>query len=238
MAPDNSILMEKACIGRQPVGLYDLPGDIEVGPLFTPQSEGYHCFFQAYDRWMDGGYLELTLSDYGCGGCGHWMFGLETRPLDDFVKFLADQEGLKASRELMLQWLEHGRPYVPRYGRIVIGPLLGDLHEYLKTVTFFVDPDRLSILTLGANYYAAPGGVPPVIAPFGSGCMEFLALFDDLEVPQAIIGSTDMAMRRHLPPEIMAFTVTRPMYEDLCRLDEKSFLYKPFLQALKKARGW
>ncbi|MBW1984605.1 MAG: hypothetical protein JRI53_07790, partial [Deltaproteobacteria bacterium] len=52
-----------------------------------------------------------------------------------------------------------------------------------------------------------------------------------------IIGSTDIAMRQYLPPEIMAFTVTKPLFEKLCRLDEKSFLYKPFWQSLKKRRG-
>jgi hypothetical protein len=37
--------------------------------------------------------------------------------------------------------------------------------------------------------------------------------------------------------ERLAFTVTLPMFEQLCRLDEKSFLYKPFLRNLQKARS-
>jgi hypothetical protein len=31
--------------------------------------------------------------------------------------------------------------------------------------------------------------------------------------------------------------VTRPLFESLCQLDERSFLYKPFLARLKKVRG-
>ena len=54
---------------------------------------------------------------------------------------------------------------------------------------------------------------------------------------QAIIGATDIAMRRFLPPELLAFTVTKPMFEQLRGLDEKSFLYKPFRQDLRKERG-
>jgi hypothetical protein len=46
-----------------------------------------------------------------------------------------------------------------------------------------------------------------------------------------------MAMRHHLPPDRIAFTVNKEMYENLCRLDEKSFLAKPFLKVLKNARG-
>jgi hypothetical protein len=66
--------------------------------------------------------------------------------------------------------------------------------------------------------------------------MELLPLFEDLTVPQAIIGATDIAMRRYLPPHILAFTVTKPMYERLCALDERSFLYKQFWGDLRKAR--
>lgn len=70
----------------------------------------------------------------------------------------------------------------------------------------------------------------------GSGCSE-LHPFEDLDIPQAAIGATDIAMRQHLPPDILAFTVTRPMFRQLCELDEHSFLYKPFLQRLREARG-
>lgn len=56
-------------------------------------------------------------------------------------------------------------------------------------------------------------------------------------MPQAIIGATDIAMRQHLPPDILAFTVTKPMFEQLCALDTRSFLHKPFWRNLRKARG-
>ena len=96
--------------------------------------------------------------------------------------------------------------------------------------------DIKSILVIGAHYCSLPGGPPAVIAPFGAGCMELLPLFDDLDRPQAVIGATDVAMRRHLPPDILAFTVTKPLFEQLCAMDEQSFLFKPFLKNLEKAR--
>jgi hypothetical protein len=43
-------------------------------------------------------------------------------------------------------------------------------------------------------------------------------------------------MRKFLPPDIMAFTVTKPLYQRLCSLDEKSFLDKSFWKDLMKAR--
>ena len=90
---------------------------------------------------------------------------------------------------------------------------------------------------LGAQYNNSPGDPPAVIAPFGSGCMELCPLFENLDIPQAMIGSTDIAMRQYLPPDILAFTVTKPMFKQLCELDERSFLYKPFWEDLIKARG-
>jgi len=76
----------------------------------------------------------------------------------------------------------------------------------------------------------------PVIAPFGSGCMQLMPLFKDLQVPQAMIGATDIAMRQYLPHDILAFAVTKPLFEQLCALDENSFLYKPFWERLRKAK--
>jgi len=66
--------------------------------------------------------------------------------------------------------------------------------------------------------------------------MELVPLFEDLNIPQAVIGSTDIAMRHFLLPDILAFTVTKPMFIQLCDLDEKSFLYKQFWKNLRKAR--
>ena len=62
-------------------------------------------------------------------------------------------------------------------------------------------------------------------------------LFEDLGVPQAIVGATDIAMRRYVSPELIAFTVTKPMFEQLCGLDDKSFLHKRFWRNLRQVRA-
>jgi hypothetical protein len=152
------------------------------------------------------------------------------------VTFLVDEEGLKSSHELMRRWIERRGSYRPEHANILIGPLRPGLDEHLKTVTFYVNPDQLAVLILGANYNSGPDDPIPVLALFGSGCSQLLPLFGDVTVPQAIVGATDIAMRQWLPPDTLAFTVTKPMFAQLCALDEKSFLYKPFLQRLQKAR--
>ena len=47
------------------------------------------------------------------------------------------------------------------------------------------------------------------------------APFADLSIPQASIGTTDIAMRQHIPPDILGFTVTKSMFEQLCALDDR-----------------
>jgi hypothetical protein len=44
-------------------------------------------------------------------------------------------------------------------------------------------------------------------------------------------------MRDNLPYDRLAFTVNKALFEDLCRLNDQSFLGKPFLKALKRSRG-
>jgi hypothetical protein len=232
--PDPSRLIERLQIRLPLIGFYDAPDPALFGPLVEPAPG--QCVFCAYGRWLEGKTLHLTKELYGCGGAAGSFFGLQTRPRDEFIKFLADDEGLKASHALMEKWLDVRRTYRAENDHLFIGPLRESAWPFAKTVTFLVDPDKLAALAVGAQYRAAPGDPPPVIAPFGSGCSQ-LVPFPDLAIAQASIGSTDIAMRQHVPPDIMAFVVTRRMFEDLCALDERSFLYKPFLDRLKKARG-
>jgi hypothetical protein len=238
MQPDPTNLLERIGLDIPLIGFYDAPDPSPFAPLVKPGLGKRQCIFTFYNRWMDGATLHITKEDYGCGGAGHWLCGIESRPRQDFVAFLVDDEGLKASHDLMNQWLNHSKPYEQKYPHILIGPLQEGQYEYLRSVTFYVNPDQLSVLVLGAQYNNAPGDPLPVIAPFGSGCSQLVSLFEDLDVPQAIIGATDIAMRQFLPPQVLAFTTTKPLFEQLCALDERSFLYKPFWKRLRKARGF
>ena len=236
MQPDPTNLVKIIGITNPLIGFYDAPDPAPFEPLVMPKTDKHACTFIFFKTWLKGKTLHITKDNFGCNGAGRHLFGIKKRSHEDFVKFLVDDEGLKSSRELMNQWLDHQKPYIPQHPSILIGPLRKDQYEYLKTITFFVNPDQLSGLMLGANYNNAPSDPAAVIAPFGSGCMELISLFPDLTVPQAIIGATDIAMRQFLPPDIFAFTVTKPMFKQLCELDERSFLYKPFWKNLRKVR--
>ncbi|MFC1951299.1 DUF169 domain-containing protein [Chloroflexota bacterium] len=237
MQPGYSNLVKRIGFTTPLIGFYDAPDVSVFEPLVAPSPGKRACVFAFYKSWYSGKTLHLTRDNPGCKGCGTWIFDESNRTRQQYIEFLADEEGLKASHELMGKWLDVSRRYQPQHQDILIGPLKPNQYEYLKSVTFWVNPDQLSLLIIGAHYNNAPGDPTPVLAPFGSGCMELLPLFDDLDIPQSILGATDIAMRSYLPPDMLAFTVTRSMFEQLCALDENSFLYKRFLGDLKKARG-
>ena len=240
MQPDPSFLLASLDIALPPTGLYDAPDPAPFEPLVRPpETKGRGpCVFAFYEQWKRGQTLHLPKDDFRCcGGAARSLSRMETRDREEFLHFLAIEEGLKSSEQLMGEWIDANPGYLQEHPHLFIGPLKPDCFMYLKTVTFWVNPDQMSALTLGAQYHSAPDDPPPVVARFGAGCGQMIAVFDDLNVPQAQIGAIDIAMRDWLPPNILAFTVTRPMFEQLCAFDEKSYLAKPFLGSLKKARG-
>jgi hypothetical protein len=233
--PDPSPIIERLSIEQPLIGFYDAPDAGPFEPLVVPK--GRLCVFKAHKDWLRGKTLHLTKEKHGCGGMH--LLNIEERSREDLVTFLCDEEGLKATHELMDLWLDSAPRYHPRHEHVLIGPLRPSQHEYLRTVTFYVNPDQLSVLSAGAIYYSHPDDLTPVISRFGSGCLQLAPLFDDLEAPQALIGALDQAARADLDPCILAFTVTKPMFELLCRwaADPGSSLHNRFLGTLLRARG-
>jgi hypothetical protein len=235
MKPDPTPLLEIAGIDNPPIGFYDVPDPNPFEPFCTPK----RCIFACYERWTKGESTVLTEGSCGCRGGSYWIGGVAFTTRREFAAGLNEREGFKSSNELMEQWLAHQEPYKIEHRCVVIGPLKEEQYAYLKTITFFVNPDQLSLLLLGTEYHNASVSDHPTFTAFGSGCGQLAALFGDLNsaVPKAIIGATDIAMREHLPPDILALTVNKPMYEQLCGLDENSFLHKSFWKRLRNARG-
>ncbi|HCY83661.1 MAG TPA: hypothetical protein DHV36_00835, partial [Desulfobacteraceae bacterium] len=180
-------------------------------------------------------------TEYGCPGAGYWLSGVQRMPRDAVIGYLFGQEGLKASADTMARWMEAHPPYTPEHQAVVIAPMdtpaAGDHIHRLKTVTFFIRPDQLALLITGAEHRNGSSHVFPVSAIYGSGCGQMLSHFDTFDAPKALLGGTDIAVRKHLPPDLLAFTVTRSMLEQLLNLDEACFLHKTFWTDLKAHRA-
>ena len=234
MNPDPTKLLEATGIESPPIGLYDVSDPRPFEPFAGPT----HCQFACYEDWLRGESVRIARGAATCQGGGYWVGGVEFTARENVTRSLSERDGAKSSDELASQWLENQAPYVMKNEFVVIGPLRDDQYKHLKTVTFYVNPDQLSLLLLGAEYHNASVEDHPVTIAFGSGCGQMAALLGDLETEtaKAVIGATDIGMREHLPPDILAFTVNRPMFRQLCELDEDSFLYKHFWARLRRAR--
>ena len=236
MQPDPTNLLAIAEISNPLIGFYDTPETIG----FEPFADAQDCIFSCYRDWMRGESTclsESNIGNIGCPGAGYWSCNAATMPQEDVAHYLAVQEGLKMSAELMCRWLANRLPYQREHAHIVIAPLREEFYDYLKTITFYVNPDQLSLLITGAEYCNASPTHHPVTAVFGSGCGQLAAVFDDFDRPQGTIGGTDIAMRPYLPRDTLAFTVTKSMFEQLCRLDQSSFLYQSFWAHVKRSRN-
>ena len=235
MQPDPTTILTTLNIHEPLIGLYDAPDPAPFAPLVEPAAPR-ECVFAAFGAWRAGKTLHITEDKHGCGA--PQLLGLQTRSRDEMIRFLVDEEGLRASHELMGQWLDGGAAFAPSNGHVLIGPLKADQYDYLRTVTFYVNADQLAVLITGSSYFSGRAD-PPVTAPFSSGCGQLAAAIGDLEQPRAVIGATDQAMRQHLDRELLAFTATKPMFESLCRWadDPKSSLHNNFLRRTIEARG-
>jgi len=236
MQPDPTVLLSKAGIDLPLIGLYDAPDPAAFEPVIRPPENAHACVFAYYKKWLKGATLHITPDRAGCLGAAHWLCSVVAHSREAYIAFLAEGEGL-STPERMGKWLDAARPYKPEHPHLLIGPLKADQYQYLKSVTFIIGPDQLALMVYGAHYHSSPEEPEALLARFGSGCSQLVSLFDDLDYAQAMIGSTDVAMRRYIPADIVLFSVTKSKFEQLCSLDEKSFLYKSFWQDLRKARG-
>jgi Uncharacterised ArCR, COG2043 len=237
MQPDSKKFCEAIGLETPLIGFYDAPDPAAFEPLVFPKPGSHVCVFAFYSRWLKGETLHVTGEHHGCGGAGRYWCGIEPRNREDMITFLVDEEGLRSSRKIMGQWLDRQETYSPQYDHLFVGPLKPSQYQYLKSITFYITPDQLGMLMLGAYYHHVPGDPSPVLAPFGSGCMQIVPGIEHTDIPQAVVGATDIAMRQFLPPDRIAFTVNKPMFEQICYLDDRSFLSKQFWKNLKKARS-
>jgi len=232
MQPDAKKLMETLGIKTPLIGYYNVPDPQAFGTFAKPGS----CIFDSIDRCFHGEYIHVSPDDFKCVGAGYWMCGVQTLPREKFAYMLAEKEGLKCSADLMDRWLDNQPPFKGEHDHIVVGPLKEDQYDHLKSVTFYVTPDQLACLVTACEYNNAGVNPPPVLAPFASGCGQMAAVIRDFDTPKAIIGATDLGMRKYLPENILAFTVTKSMFQQLCDLDENSFMHKSLWKKLVKAR--
>jgi hypothetical protein len=231
-------LMKKLRLTTPLLAVYDAKVSEAFAPVFEPDAE--ECCFSYYDRWLAGETLVVNKGGPGCKGA-HRALGIEQGAAPAFMAhFLTDGvgapkgEGLRATPEIAQAYLDRGRPPAPESGSVLLGPLRVREWDRVRSVTFLVDPDRLAAITTLAGYWSAEN---VVAAPFGSACSFFWKSFNELEGVQAVIGGTDVAMRRHLPTAVMTLTVAPAHFAKMLTVPDGSFLDRDWWNDLMDVRG-
>jgi hypothetical protein len=228
------------------IAVYDAePGD-EFHPLVI--AKGHACCFAFYKRWLAGetvafvkapGESEFEQPTHGCPGAQRALGLVEEYP-EYMANFLTDGngaptgEGLMASAELAQEFLDRASPPKLSSNAVLIGPLRVDRWEKVRSVTFLVDPDRLSAVMRLAGYWSSDPDL--VAAPFSSGCGLLWRELENMEEDRPVIGCTDMAMRKYIPPEMLCLTVSPARFEKMMTIPDGSFLDKAWWNELMDSR--
>ena len=228
------------------IALYDAEPEESFEP--TVQARGRACCFAYYQRWLKGETLVVRQGEgndfmdpkNGCPGLqSHFGYNESYPPW--MANFLTDGkngapmgEGLKATPALAQEFLERTKYPRPSGDTMLMGPLKLNHWDKVRTVTFFADPDRFSaLMTLSAFWSSDP---EEVAAPFSSGCGMLWEVFNEHEKDRAVVGCTDIAMRKYIPPEIMCLSVTAKRFERMVDFPDDAFLMKSWWNALMDQR--
>jgi hypothetical protein len=222
--------------------------DTDPTPGFEPlvHSKGRACCFAYYQRWLKGETLVIERNGgsfqdpkNGCPGM-HNAFGFGKGYPPWMANFLTDGkgapmgEGLKATPQLAQEFLDRAKAPTPTGDHILIGPLRLEHWDKVRTISFFVDPDRLAALMTLATFWSS--NPDEIAAPFSSGCGLMWREMISFDRDRPIIGCTDIAMRKYLPPEILCISVSPARFEQMINFPDDAFLKKEWWNELLKSR--
>ena len=248
MAPERESvdrLMRALRLDTPIVALYDAAPGGAFEPLV--EAQGRACCFAYYPRWVAGVTVIVRRGDdtfeaprHGCPGLQRAL-GLSASYPPWMANFLTDGangapmgEGLKASAALAQQFIDQARAPEPSGDTMLMGPLKLERWQDVRTVTFFADPDRLSALMTLAQYWSGRGD--EIAAPFSSGCGLMWRELVNQDRDRAILGCTDIAMRRHLPADLLSLSVSPARFEQMLTYPDGAFLTREWWHELLKAR--
>ena len=166
--------------------------------------------------------LHLTRDAFGCGGAGRAFCGVQHPRARRLHRLPLEGRGpARQPRAHGRLGRQRARTTSRRHEHILIGPLRPEQSEHLQARSpSGSTPTSSAVLQHGAYHHHAWGEPDPSPCPSARAASELVVTFRDLERPQAAIGGTDIAMRDQLPPDVLAFTVTVPMFARLCALDD------------------
>ena len=207
------------------------------------QENKFGCVTAMLSAAAKGRTAAFDRKTFGCPGGGTGL-GFGNRYLqfpggiENFVsngnpEFCKTEIGQKLAQQLT--HLEHGEHYVknPEIAKKMVDslPMTDVPAEYVvfkplesvaedevpQVVVFFANPDQLTALVVLVNYSRVAYD-NNVIAPWGSACQQIGIMTykeGEAENPRAVIGLTDMTIRKMFDKDILSFSVPYKMYLEM-----------------------
>jgi uncharacterized protein (DUF169 family) len=199
-------------------------------------------FGNCYETWPGGiarFYEFLSTGNPRWSASGETLTEAEAALRARCLEDLLHGEGYMKTPELVRRFVEN-LPITRISTRYVVFKPLSHISlesERPESVTFLVDPDRLSALVVLANY--GRGDSENVIIPFGAGC-QTVGIFTYREArlnpPRAVVGLTDLSVREHFGKQfgrnVLTFSIPFAMFEEMEANVAGSFLERPTWRAL------
>jgi hypothetical protein len=207
-----------------------------VGLGFGDQYQSFPGGVDGFCRFLSNGNEQ---SEEGRAVAEHMRSTGQTRSIDDFLhgeRYLKHPDSTRRFLEVLPM-----RDIPARF--VVVKPLeeTDPDRDDIKSVTMFVDPDRLSALVILANYTnPAPDSV---IIPWGAGC-QVMGIFAyrelERERPRGLVGMTDISARKNvrsiLGQHVMSFTAPWPLFQEMEANVDGSFLQRNTWRVLRRGR--
>jgi uncharacterized protein (DUF169 family) len=207
-----------------------------VGLGFGNQYQTFPGGIDGFCRFLSNGNAQ---SEEGRAVAEKMQASGQTRNSDDFLngeRYLKDPDSTHRFLDILPM-----RDIPAQF--VIVKPLeqVNPENDDIKSVTFFVDPDRLSALVVLANYTnPAPDSV---IIPWGAGC-QVMGIFAyqelERERPRGLVGMTDLSARKNvrsvLGQHVMSFTAPWPLFREMEANADGSFLQRNTWNALRKHR--
>jgi uncharacterized protein (DUF169 family) len=106
-------------------------------------------------------------------------------------------------------------PYADTPKEYVVFRPLSKAADPPDLVFILANPDQLSALVIMSGFRR--GGTVNAVAPFVSACQSIAYAYQEIgkERPNGVIGFFDISQRHRIPKELLSYTVTYGMYEEI-----------------------
>jgi uncharacterized protein (DUF169 family) len=207
-----------------PMGWYfspDKPPDV-----IEFEADIWRCMFSHINDVGGGTKLAFSDGKMGCDGAACYLGFKEVNP--GAGKFLAEKERFKLNVSLGKEFYDQIQP-IPTQDKYLILAPIEDISDdvCIEVVVLWVNALSLSGLVTLANFDRSSND--NVVIPFASGCQSIWTIpykEKRIKSPKAVVGCLDPAMRKHISPDTISFSLPSERFLEMSEYIPDSFLMK------------